>query len=171
MGLWKTFQCSKCGHTYEGLLDVCSKCGARAHAQSGIQQCLDSGRPPGYAGGVNTPYSARSYDHCFEQNFKIMGISNLYHKDGVPVYTRAKNPRGAYNTMPSWAGQQQPIKAYSSAEAMKRDGITLPPMLIEGRPFTPPNEHPVVEPGAIIGRGLPDAMRKQTVITHRYGGK
>lgn len=169
--MWKTFECSKCAHVYEGLLDVCSKCGSRAHAQSGIKQCLDSGHPPGYAGGVNTPHSARSYDRCFEENFRIMGISNLYHRDGVPIATRARNPRLAYNTMPAWAGNQQPIKAYSSAEAMRKDGIVLPPMMIEGKPYQPPNEHPVTEPGAIVGRGLSESMRKQTVITHRYNPK
>jgi hypothetical protein len=99
-----------------------------------------------------------------------MGISNLYHKDGVPVVTRARNPKLKYNSMPEWAGQQAPIKAYASTEAMRRDGVTLPPLVIDGKPFVPPNVHPVVEPGAPIGRGLSESMRKQTVITHRHQG-
>jgi hypothetical protein len=168
MGLFKTYQCLKCSHTYEGILDVCSKCGARAVSVGGIKGCLQSGRPPGYAGGTSTPHSARSYDRCFEQNFKIMGISNLYHKDGVPVVTRNRSPKMRYNTMPDWAGQQQPIKAYSSQEAMQRDGVQLPPMTIEGRPFQPPQVHPTAQPGAKVGQGLSQTMRANTIITHRH---
>ena len=167
MGLFKTFQCLKCGYTYESCLDVCSRCGGRSAPVSGIQQCLDSGRPPGYAGGSTTAHSARSYDRLFARNFEILGISNLYHKDGVPVVTRKKNPRLQYNTMPEWAGTQQPIRSYAGFEAMRKDNVALPPMMIDGRPFTPPNVHPVVEPGAIVGRGLSEAMRAQTIITHR----
>ena len=96
-----------------------------------------------------------------------MGISNLYHRDGVPVVTRTRSPRSTYNTMPAWAGQQAPIKAYCSLEAMRQDGIVLPPLVIDGKPFAPPNVHPVVEPGAVVGRGLSAEMRAQTVITHR----
>jgi hypothetical protein len=168
MGLWKSFECLKCKHEWEGMLDVCSKCGSRAVPVGGIRGCLESGRPPGYAGGTSTPHSARSYDRCFEQNFRIMGISNLYHKDGVPVVTRNRSPKMRYNTMPDWAGQQQPIKAYSSQEAMRRDGVQLPPMTIEGKPFQPPQVHPTVQPGARVGQGLSQTMRANTIITHRH---
>lgn len=169
--MWKTFECLKCAHRYEGLLDVCSRCGGRSAVVSGIRACLDSGHPPGVAGGKTTPYSARSYDRLFEKNFEVMGISNLYHKDGVPVVTRKKNPRLKYNSIPEWAGQQTPIRAYASAQEMKRDGVPMPPLIMEGKPFQVPNVHPVVEPGAIVGRGLSDQMRSRTVITHRYQGK
>lgn len=167
MGLWKTFQCLKCLHRYEGLLDVCTRCGGRAAPQSGIQACLESGRPPGYAGGVSKKYSARSYDRLFESNFEVMGISNLYHKDGVPVVTRKKSPKLKYNSMPEWAGNQQPIKAYSNLADMKRDGVSMPALLVDGRPFEVPQVHPVVEPGAIVGRGLSAEMRARTIVTHR----
>lgn len=170
-GLWKTFECLKCGHCYEGLLDVCSRCGGRAAAVSGLKGILESGRPPGYAGGKNTPHSARSYDRCFEENFKVMGISNLYHKDGVPVVTRKRSPQLKYNSMPDWAGKQAPIKAYGSIAAMRADGVVMPPLVVEGKPFQVPQVHPVVEPGARIGGGLSDSMRRQTIVTHRDRGR
>ena len=171
MGLWKSFACPKCSHSWEGILDVCSRCGARAAPQSGISSCLASGRPPGAAGGRNTPYSARSYDAAFKRNFEILGISNLYHRDGVPVVTKRKAPKLRYNSMPEWAGKQEPIRAYAGAEQMRREGVVLPPMMIEGKPYAPPNVHPVVEPGAIVGGGLSASMRAATVITHRYQPK
>jgi hypothetical protein len=72
--------------------------------------------------------------------------------------------------MPEWAGKQEAIRAYAGTEEMKRDGVVLPPMMIEGKPFTPPNVHPVVEPGTVVGRGLSDSMKRSTIITHRYKG-
>lgn len=166
MGLFKTFECLKCGHRYEGILDVCSRCGARAAPLSGITSCLASGRPPGYAGGVNTPHSARSYDRAFESNFKTMGITNLTHSDGVPLPTWAKG-RGSYNTMPSWAGHQEPIRAYAGLEAMRKAGINLPAMTVEGKPFELPQVHPITAPGQKVGDGLSAEMKSRTVITHR----
>lgn len=168
--MWKTFQCSSCGHSYEGLLDICGRCGGRATAVSGIKACLDSGRPPGYAGGVNTPHSARSYDRCFENNFKVMGISNLYHRDGVPVVTRAKNPQLKYNSMPPWAGNQAPIKAYAGEAAMRADGVSMPPLVVDGKPFVLPQVHPEAALGARVGSGG-TAMRNRTVFTHRDNGQ
>ena len=170
MGMFKSYVCTGCGHKFEGILAICGKCGARGSVVSGLQSCLESGKPPGCAGGRNTPHSARSYDRAFERNFAIMGISNLTHKDGVPVVTRARNPQLKYNTMPGWAGRQEPIRAYSSMESMRKDGVRLPAMRIDGQPFVPPNVHPVVEPGAVVGKGLSESMRRRTVITHRHSG-
>jgi len=96
-----------------------------------------------------------------------MGISNLYHRDGVPVVSRVRNPRLAYNTMPEWAGTQAPIRAYCGFESMRKDGVQLPPFLMDGKPFVPPNVHPEVSPGAKVGAGLSPLMRSSTVFTHR----
>jgi hypothetical protein len=170
MSIFKSYECQKCAHVYEGLLDVCARCGGRAVPLGGIRACLSSRRPPGYAGGKSTPHSARSYDKLFKENFEIMGISNLYHREGVPVVTRKKNPRLRYNTMPEWAGAQQPITSYAGFDAVRKAGVTLPPMMVEGKPFNVPNVHPEAEPGAQVGRGLSEAMRAQTIITHRDKG-
>jgi len=167
--MFKQFECMKCGKRFEGILDVCGSCGSRAKIVSGIRACLDSGRPPGYAGGSNKPYSARSYDRCLENNFKQMGITNCQHKDGVPVCTFANKVDQVRQSYPSWAGQQQPIKAYGSMESMKRDGINMPSMMIEGKPFAPPQVHPEIAPGAIVGR-FPSALRDRTLITGRSNG-
>ena len=96
-----------------------------------------------------------------------MGISNLYHRDGVPVVTRSRNPQLKYNTMPDWAGRQEPIQSFAGLDAARAAGVQLPQMTIEGKPFVPPAVHPEVEPGTRVGRGLPDAMRANTIITHR----
>jgi hypothetical protein len=167
--MFKSFRCLKCDHVFEGLLNVCGRCGGKAAEQSGIAACLDSGRPPGYAGGKNKPYSARSYDKTFDTMFKTMGITNCQHKDGKPHCTFARPVDPTRESYPGSFGKQMPIKSYSSLEAMKRDGISPPPMMMEGKPFVPPNVHPVIEPGAVVGK-FPSALRDRTVIEYRDTG-
>lgn len=153
MALFTTFKCLKCEWVFEGIVDICSHCGSRAAKVGGIEQCLRSGRPPGYAGGVTTKYSARAYDRILEHNFKLMRISNCTHKDGKPVCTFQK-PQGSYNNLPGWAGNQGgPIRAYQSLEAMRRESGFAPQLTYDGKPFEVPQVHPTASPGTMISPG------------------
>ena len=171
MPLFKVFRCMKCDHLWDGILDLCGRCGGRGAAQSGIAGALAYGRPPGYAGGVTTPHSAKSYDRAFENNFKAMGITNCEHKDGVPHCTFKRKPKGTYNTMPGWAGQQAPIRAYASLdEARAKSGLTIPPMMVNGQPFNAPSVHPVVAPGEKIGQFSPILRERTQLVARDKGG-
>ena len=106
MALFSTFKCAKCGHSFESCLDICGKCGGFAHKVGGIEACLASNRPPGYAGGKTTKYSARSYDACMESNFKLLKITDCTHKDGpngekIPHCTFSNRPQLSYNSAPN----------------------------------------------------------------------
>lgn len=156
MALFKSFRCLKCDSVFEGILDVCS-CGGRGAPQSGMQSILASGRPPGYAGGVNTPHSARSYDKCMERNFEIMKISNCTHKDGVPHCTFSRKSKqyqkGGYMSVPASYGQRGSVKAYTDFQSMAKDGYNLGPMMVDNKPFQVPSVHPEIKYGAQVGTG------------------
>lgn len=169
MALFTTYKCLKCSHTFEGLLDICGHCGSKCAKLGGIEQCLASGRPPGYAGGVNTKYSARSYDKIMEHNFKIMRISNCTHKDGVPHCTFTK-PQLSYNSLPGWAGNQGgPIRAYQSLEQMAKESGYAPKLTYDGKPFEIPQVHPTASPGAMISPGAKanNFLAQNTIVVAR----
>lgn len=175
MGIFSTFKCSKCGHCFESVLDICGRCGALAYKVGGIEACLSSNRPPGYAGGRATPHSARSYDAALESNFKLLKITDCVHKEGpngekIPVCTFANKPQGSYNSAPNMNNGQPsfPIKAYHSPGEMSRDLSKFAgrpvdiPMTIDSKPFAPPSVHPTFEVGTQFG-----ARRKQSTLKDR----
>ena len=181
MSLLRTFKCSKCEHVFESCLDVCGKCGSIAFKVSGIEACLSTNRPPGYAGGRNKPYSARAYDKCLQDNFKVLKITDCTHKEGpngekLPVCSFSNRPQMTYNSAPNATGGASfPIRAYHSPSEMSRDlskfaGVPIDiPMKIDGVPFSTPNVHPTFEVGAQFGAKRPSTMLKdQTQIVARY---
>ena len=141
---------------------------------SGIESCLVSGKPPGYAGGRNTPYSARSYDRAYEENFKRLGISNCTHEEIngqiVPRCTFSNKPDMTYNSAPNIQGQSLPIRAHTSMASLQADiaklGGSLRPPTIEGHPWSMPEVHPEVKPGEKVGRPSP-LLRERTRIVAR----
>ena len=165
---------------FESCLDVCGKCGSIAHKISGIKACLSSRRPPGYAGGQNKPYSARSYDKCMEENFKVMKITDCVHKEGpngekIPVCSFANKPALAYDSAPNPNGRSFPIKAYTSQAQMNRDlsnycgGPVNVPMKMDGKDYALPNVHPTFEVGAQFGaRQKQNTLKERTLIVARH---
>ena len=181
-GLFATFKCAKCGHVFESVLDVCGRCGGLSHKVSGIQACLDSGRPPGYAGGKTTPHSARSYDACMESNFKQLKITDCTHKEGpngekIPVCSFANRPQLSYDSAPNTnpGGRSFPIRAYTNPAQMSRDlsafaGVPVDvPMKMDGKPWAPPAVHPTFEVGAQFGaRQKQNTLKDKTLIVARH---
>lgn len=143
---------------------------------SGIDSCLASGRPPGYAGGKTTPHSARAIDAAFDQNFKTLGITNCEHKTGpngekIPICTfsgGSRKMRGNYNSVGSMYGQlsDMPIRAYGGLDALRKAGYNLQGMAVEGQAFSPPAVHPTVQPGQAVGSFSP-VLRAGTKIVAR----
>lgn len=171
MGLFKSFRCLKCDTVFEGILDVCS-CGGRGAPMSGIQSCLSSGRPPGYAGGKYTPHSAKSIDRCMERNFEIMKISNCTHKDGVPHCTFSRKSKqyhkgGYMDGRLGNYGQKGPVKAYTDFASMAKDGYNLGPMMVDNKPFQIPSVHPEIKYGAAVGTGLGGGLLPNTTVVAR----
>lgn len=181
MSLFSTFECQKCGHCFESCLDICAKCGGLAMKVSGIRACLDSGRPPGYAGGKNKPYSARSYDRCMEKNFEVLKITDCHHKEGpngekIPVCSFSDRPQLSYNSAPNATGGNSfPIKAYHSMGEMGRDlskfaGHDIQvPMTVDGKQFQTPNVHPEFPVGTQFSARRPQTtLKDRTVIVARH---
>jgi hypothetical protein len=162
-------------------LDICAKCGSLAYRQSGIAACLASGRPPGYAGGRNKAYSARSYDAAFEANFKALAITNVTHKEGpngesIPVCSFERPPL-VYDSAPNPnPGQKSfPIRAYHSPGAMNQaisDWAGAPVSLaqtVEGRPFAPPAVHPTFQVGSAFSARAPQStLKDRTIIVAKH---
>jgi hypothetical protein len=181
MGLFSTYQCRKCGHTFESCLDFCAKCGAIAYRVSGIAACLASARPPGYAGGKHKPYSARSYDERMAENFKTLHITNVTHKEGpngekVPVCSFERPPL-VYDSAPNPnPGQKSfPIRAYHSPDAMQAaisEWAGAPVVInqtVEGRPFATPAVHPTFQVGSAFSARSPQTtLKDRTVIVARH---
>ena len=141
---------------------------------TGIEGCLISNKPPGYAGGRNTPHSARSYDAAYEANFRTLGITNCTHREVngqlVPDCTFAKRPEGIYNSAPNPQGQSLPIRAHTSMESLQADiaklGGALRQPTIGGQPWSVPEVHPEVRPGEKVGGPNP-VLRERTTIVAR----
>ena len=58
----------------------------------------------------------------------------------------------------------------AGVEAMRADGVAMPPLMVNGKPFDLPQVHPEAEPGARVGQGMGNQMRSRTVFTHRHNG-
>jgi hypothetical protein len=148
---------------------------------SGIEGCLASGRPPGYAGGKTTPHSARSVDAALQSNFNQLGITNCEHKTGpngekIPNCTfsgRSRKMRGNYNSVGGMYGQpsDMPIRAYGGLDQLRKAGYNLQGMAVDGQPFAPPAVHPTVQPGQVVGGFSPVLRQGTKIVATDRGGR
>ena len=182
--MFSTYRCQNptCAHTWEGIVAICARCGSIGAKVSGIEQCLSSGRPPGYAGGKTTPHSARSYDRAMTENFKRLKISNVTHKEVngqlIPDVTFSNRPNMVYDSAPNPnPGQRSfPIRAYTNMSQMAKDlspfGVSNIPFTIDGKSWAPPQEHPEVKIGGALGGGnTRNFLRDRTTIVARHREK